>query len=122
MQEAITVNNSTPDQAPETTTEQTSGIQQTRSGDGLGAPAQPATTSAADQQQLMNLLRSEAAGSVHDPSESSVTAGHVLIQLGIGVAAVVLIVAIAVFCQQQLNKFYHPAKPKRSTRRTKRVK
>ena len=116
MQLALNVNDSTSDQLPSTTTESTNSVQQTRTSEGLTAPAQPNTTSAADQQQLMNFLYSESSGSVYSgPTNEGVSTGQTFARLGIGSLIVIVAVILAVFCQGLLESFN--AKPKAAQKR-----
>lgn len=125
MQIALEVNNSSSDQAPSTTTESTNGIQQTRTSEGLTAPSQPNSTSAAEQQQLMNFLYSESAGQVYTgPTDQGTNTRQAFARLGIGTLIVVVAIMFAVVCQRQLNKLAQPAANTRNRSRTakKRVK
>ncbi len=112
MQIALEVNDSTTDQLPSTTTEAINGVQQTRTSEGLTAPSQPNSTSAADQQQLMNFLYSEASGSVQTgQNDQGTTTGQAFARFGIGTLIVIVAIGLAIVCQQQLNKLTGSAKP-----------
>jgi len=95
MYVALNVTNSTDTQLPESTTEQTSGVQQTKNTDGLAAPNSQTTTSAEDQQKLMELLRNESSGPSYEstPTQNTLSAGHI----AFGVAGVVVLAVLLVF-------------------------
>jgi hypothetical protein len=120
MQVALEVNESTSDQLPSTTTEPTSGVQQTRTSEGLTAPSQPNSSSAADQQQLMNFLYSESSGTVYTGQQNNETTStsRAIVKLGIGTLIVIVAVGLAIICQRQLDKLNAPRKsvPKRKPR------
>ncbi len=121
MQVALGVSNSTSDQLPNTTTEQTNGVQQTGTSEGLTAPSQPTSTSAADQQQLMNFLYGESSGTVYTGTTNQGTStGHTFARLGIGTLIIVVVIALAIICQRQLNTFTKPSNSTIKKRSTKR--
>lgn len=120
MQIALEVNQSTSDQLPSTTTESTNSVQQTRTSEGLTAPSQPNTTSAAEQQQLMNFLYSESSGTVQTgQAPETNTVGHAFVRLGIGTLIVLVAVVLAIMSQPLLDKFNPPkgTAKKRPTRK-----
>src|ERR1700754_626652 len=110
MQVALEVNQSTSDQLPSSTTESTNSVQQTRTSEGLAAPSQPNSTSASDQQQLMNFLYGESSGSVYTGQENQppTTASSAFARLGIGTLIVIVAIGLAIGCQKLLSGFNAP--------------
>jgi len=112
MQESISVISSDASQQP-TGTSGESGLQQTRSSESLGVSKAQTPAPQASQDQIMELLRTESAGPTHDTATTTPRDYHMVKQVGMVTAGVVVAAILLVVYYRLFSKLLN--RPKQNT-------